>query len=245
VFADFIDLKSPAIAGHSRAVSALAEATAGLANFSREDRALVRRAGLVHDIGYTAIPGTQRYAREVSERGRLHPYFAERLLQRAPGLSAIGTIIAQHHERLDGSGFHRGSRGPDLSTASRLLAVAEAYQSLIEDRPGRGAMSPKQAAQWLRDEARRGGLDGEAVQRVLEAAGQSERTKTPPLVGGLSAREFEVLQAVARGGTNKAVGRELGLSPKTIDNHIQSIYAKLGVKTRGGATLFALEHGLL
>jgi DNA-binding NarL/FixJ family response regulator len=129
--------------------------------------------------------------------------------------------------------------------AGRLLAVAEAFQNLIEDRPGRGALTPKQAAQTLRDDAHRGRLDGEAVAAVLEAAGQSGRAKKVTYVAGLTAREIEVLQALARGGSNKEIGADLGLSPKTVDNHIQSIYAKLGLKTRGGATLFALEHGLL
>ena len=249
VLADFIDLKSPAIVGHSRAVSALLDAAAGVANFSPQDRALARRAGLVHDFGYAAIPGTQRLARDVSPEGseqtRLHPYFAERLMCRAPGLAPIGVIISQHHERLDGSGFHRGSRGSDLSVLGRMLAVAEAYQNFVEGRPGREAMTPKQAALQLREEARRGCLDGDAVNAVLEAAGQSGRIKKVPFAQGLTAREIEVLQAVARGGTTKEIGRDLGLSPKTVDNHIQSIYAKLGVKTRGGATLFALEHGLM
>ncbi len=245
VLADFIDLKSPAIAGHSRAVGALADAAAEVAGFSPDDRAIVRRAGLVHDLGYAAIPGPQRLGQTGSEQARLHPYYAERLLHRAPGLVSIGAIIAQHHERLDGSGFHRACRGPDLSTASRLLAAADDYQTLTETRAGREAMSPKQAAQSLRDEARRGGLCGEAVAAVLQAAGVSGRMKKVTYAAGLTTREIEVLQALARGGANKEIARDLGLSPKTVDNHIQSIYSKLGVKTRGGATLFALERGLL
>jgi HD-GYP domain-containing protein (c-di-GMP phosphodiesterase class II) len=245
VLADFIDLKSPAIAGHSRAVASLADAAAKIAGLSPDDRALVRRGGLLHDLGYTAIPGTQRLSQAGSEQARLHPYFAERLLHRAPGLAPIGAVIAQHHERLDGSGFHRACRGPDISAASRLLAAADTYQTLTEARSGRAALSQKQAAQSLRDEAHRGCLDGEAVAAVLEAAGQGGRAKKVTYAAGLTAREIEVLQALARGGTNKEIGSELGLSPKTVDNHMQSIYSKLGVKTRGGATLFALEHGLL
>ena len=80
---------------------------------------------------------------------------------------------------------------------------------------------------------------------MLEAAGLNGRAKKIPHVAGLTAREIEVLQALARGGANKEIARDLGLSPKTVDNHIQSIYSKLGLKTRGGATLFALERGLL
>jgi HD-GYP domain-containing protein (c-di-GMP phosphodiesterase class II) len=245
VLADFIDLKSPAIAGHSRAVSALADDAAGIAKFSAEDRALVRRAGLVHDLGYAAIPGPQRLSHIGSEQSRLHPYYAERLLHRVPALASIGAVIAQHHERLDGSGFHRACRGHDLPAASRLLAAADTFQTLTEARGVRAALTRKQAAQKLRDDARTGQLCGDAVAAVLDAAGQTGRAKKVAYVAGLTGREIEVLQALARGGATKEIARDLGLSPKTVDNHIQSIYSKLGVKTRGGATLFALERGLL
>ncbi len=144
-----------------------------------------------------------------------------------------------------GSGFHRGVRASDLSGHGRLLAVAEAYQNLVEDRPFRVTLTPAQAATRLREEVKRGTLDGEAVAAVLEAAGQGKRGKKVPFVAGLTAREVDVLQRLARGSTTKEIGQELGLSPKTVDNHIQSIYGKLGVNTRGGATLFAMEHGLL
>ncbi len=246
VIADFIDLKSPLIAGHSRAVAALVDSAAQLAKMPPAVRTAVRRAALWHDIGYIAIGGTTRFdTAEGSERGRLHPYFAGRMVPRAPGLAAIGSVIAEHHERLDGSGFHRGVRAADLSVHGRLLAVAEAYQNLVEDRPFRVTLTPSQAASRMREEVKRGALDGEAVSAVLEAVGQAGRGKKVPFVAGLTAREIEVLQQVARGGTMKDIAGDLGLSPKTVDNHIQSIYAKIGVKTRGAATLFALEHGLL
>jgi HD-GYP domain-containing protein (c-di-GMP phosphodiesterase class II) len=246
VIADFIDLKSPLIAGHSRAVAALADAAARAARMSEAARAEMRRAALWHDIGYIAIGGTARFdTAEGSERSRLHPYFAGRMVPRAPGLAAIGSIIAEHHERLDGSGFHRGVRASDLSANGRLLAVAEAYQNLVEDRPFRVTLSPPQAAERLRDEVKQGALDGEAVAAVLEAAGQGRRGKKVTFVAGLTAREVNVLQHLVRGTTTKEIGAALGLSPKTVDNHIQSIYGKIGVKTRGGATLFAMEHGLL
>jgi DNA-binding NarL/FixJ family response regulator len=167
------------------------------------------------------------------------------MVLRAPGLAAIGSMIAEHHERLDGSGFHRGVRAGDLSAKGRLLAVAEAYQNLVEDRPFRVTLTPAQAARELREEVKRGTLDGEAVTIVLQAAGQGQRGKKVPFVAGLTGREVDVLQRMVRGGTTREIAQDLGLSPKTVDNHIQSIYGKTGVNTRGGVTLFALEHGLL
>jgi DNA-binding NarL/FixJ family response regulator len=66
-----------------------------------------------------------------------------------------------------------------------------------------------------------------------------------PRPAGLSERGGEVLGLVARGLATKQVARQLGISPKTCDHHIQSVYGKIGVSTRAGATLFALEHGLV
>jgi DNA-binding NarL/FixJ family response regulator len=125
------------------------------------------------------------------------------------------------------------------------MAVVEAWQNLIENRPFRVTLTAKQAAAKLRDAVKDGSLDGEAVACVLAAVGEGKRGKKVPLVGGLTAREVDVLVHLARGRSNKEIARELGLSPKTVDNHIQSIYAKLGLNTRGGATMFALERGFL
>jgi DNA-binding NarL/FixJ family response regulator len=75
------------------------------------------------------------------------------------------------------------------------------------------------------------------------AAGGSQVTRERP--AGLSERECEVLGLLARGLATKQVARRLGISPKTCDHHIQRLYGKAGVSTRAGATLFALEHGLV
>jgi DNA-binding CsgD family transcriptional regulator len=64
------------------------------------------------------------------------------------------------------------------------------------------------------------------------------------LVAGLTARELDVLRQLARGKSMKEIARALGISPKTVDNHLQNLYGKIAVKTRAGATLFAMEHGL-
>jgi len=80
------------------------------------------------------------------------------------------------------------------------------------------------------------------VSSVLMAAGQPARTPARP--AGLSERECSVLALLARGLATKQIARQLGISPKTCDHHIQSIYAKAGVSTRAGATLFALETGV-
>lgn len=247
--ADFADLKSPYTLGHSRAVADLA-AEAGLSSGLpvMELRAL-RRAGLVHDVGRLGVSNTiwdKRAALTAVERERvrLHPYLTERILCASTALATLGALAAQHHERLDGSGYPRGLSANMLSAPSRILAAADAYRAMLEPRPHRAALSAGDAADELRAEARAGRLDGEAVNAVLHAAGH-ETTRRPPRPAGLTAREVEILRLLARGLLNKEIARGLQITPKTVGNHIEHIYAKIGVSSRAAAALFATEHGLL
>jgi HD-GYP domain-containing protein (c-di-GMP phosphodiesterase class II) len=246
--ADFADLKSPWTIGHSRAVSALAEEAARRAGLTEGDAVDLRRAGLLHDIGQVAIPARiwtkpGKLSESEWEQVRLHPYYGERVLARPPALARLGVIVGQHHERCDGSGYHRGMRAGAMSAPGRILAAAEAYRGMIEERPHRAAMSADAAAMMLRREAHAGRLDGDAVAAVLAAAGHAAPARRE-LVAGLTSREIEVLRLIARGRSMKEMARDLGISPKTVDNHTQNIYSKIGVTTRGGAVLFAMEHGL-
>jgi HD-GYP domain-containing protein (c-di-GMP phosphodiesterase class II) len=246
--ADFADLKSPYSVGHSRAVAALAGEAARRCGLPAADAIDLARAGLLHDIGQVAVPAriwlkAAAFNDSDWEQVRLHTYYGERVLARPAALARLGAIVAQHHERADGSGYHRGARASALSPQGKVLAAAEAYQNKIEPRPHRAALSAQAAADALKGEAREGRLDGEAVAAVLAAAGHSVPVRKE-LVAGLTGREVEVLRAIARGQSMKEIARALAISPKTVDNHTQGIYAKIGVKTRGGATLFAIEHGL-
>jgi DNA-binding CsgD family transcriptional regulator len=96
----------------------------------------------------------------------------------------------------------------------------------------------------MRNEVRAGRLDGDAVQAVLEAGGHRVRRRAG-LPSGLTAREAEVLVLTGRGRSNPEIAAELHVSRKTVSSHLEHIYAKLGVKTRTEAALFAMRHGLL
>jgi HD-GYP domain-containing protein (c-di-GMP phosphodiesterase class II) len=244
--ADFADLKSPFTAGHSRAVSRLAAAAARRLGLPAGDVIDVRRAGLLHDIGRVGVSSRiwlKKGTLSDSEREqvRLHPYYGERVLARSPALGRLGAMVAQHHERMDGSGYHRGARA--LPATARVLAAADCYQGKIENRPHRSALKAEAAADFLKRQAREGRLDGEAVSAVLAEAGHATSQRRPSLKG-LTEREIEIVRLVVRGQSMKEMARALGISPKTVDNHLQSIYGKLGVRTRAGATLFAIEHGI-
>ena len=124
-----------------------------------------------------------------------------------------------------------------------MLAAADAYHAMTEPRPHREALSPDRAAEALGNEAKAGRLDADAVAAVLEVAGQRvPRVERP---AGLTEREAEVVGLLARGLQTKQVARTLGISVKTADRHIQNAYGKIGVSTRAGAALFAMQHGLV
>jgi len=248
-FADFSDLKSPLRLGHSRGVAGLA-AQAGLAlGLPAADVVMLRRAALVHDIGMIGIPSSvwdEPGAWSISqrERARTHPYLTERMLARTPLLAQIGHCAALHHERLDGSGYPYGLRGEAISLPARILGAADVYNALRQPRPHRPALEAGEAEQIMRGEVRAGRLDGDAVQAVLQAGGHRVRRRVG-LPAGLTAREAEVLVRLGQGRSNPEIAAELQVSRKTVSTHLEHIYAKLGVKTRTEAALFAMRHGLI
>jgi DNA-binding NarL/FixJ family response regulator len=124
------------------------------------------------------------------------------------------------------------------------LACADSYQAMREPRPYREQRTEEEAAAELRGDVRAGRLDGDAVEAVLSVAGhRSRRRREGP--AGLTAREIEVLRLAARGLSNKEIAARLVISPKTVGNHVEHIYTKIGVTSRAGAGLFAMQHGLL
>jgi HD-GYP domain-containing protein (c-di-GMP phosphodiesterase class II) len=245
---NFADLISPDLAGHSAGVAELAAAAGQRCQIEPAATTTRRRAALVHDVGRVAI-GAQTWQKPGPlnsgewEQVRLHPYHAERVLSRSPFLSALCPVAGAHHERLDGSGYHRGASGAELTLPARVLAAADAYRAMTEPRAHRDAMPPADAAQELAREARAGRLDADAVTAVVEAAGQRAPRLDRP--AGLTEREAEVVALLARGLQTKQVARALGISVKTADRHIEHAYRKIGVSSRAAATLFAMEHGLV
>ena len=246
-FADFADLKSPWSRGHSRAVASLAEAAGRLAGCDDTACDGLRRAGLVHDLGRVGVengiwdkPGP--LGASEWERVRLHPYYTGRILARCSALASVVGPASSHHERLDGSGYHRSLAGDALSLEDRILAAADVFAALTAERPHRSAFGDDAAARLLEAEA---GLDPDAVACVLAAAGQREAPSVPSRPADLTEREVDVLRLIARGRSNKEVAAALVISPKTVGRHVENLYRKLGVSSRAAAAVFAMEHRLL
>jgi DNA-binding CsgD family transcriptional regulator len=170
-------------------------------------------------------------------------------------LAAVVPLVAAHHERPDGRGYYRGLVGQQIPLGARIIAVADTYDELTHDAPGRGALAPEAALQRMRAEAGTG-LDAGCLEALAVAVGggaeggggtvalgaRSARRQWP---AGLTDREVEILRLVARGQSRKELAGALHLSEHTVRHHLEHIYGKLGVGTRVGATLFAVEHDLL
>ncbi len=247
--ANFIDLKSPYLLGHSAAVAGLASATANALGLPAPDVRALQRGGLVHAFGRLGVSNSIWDKRGPlgageRERVRMQPYFTDRMLKQSRALAPLADVVSQCRERLDGSGYPKGLSGGAISRLGRILAAVDVYQALLEPRPHRAARPAEEAAKVVREEARAGRLDHEIVEAVLGAAGHRTRQRRDG-PGGLTAREVEVLRLLARGLSTKQIAERLFVSPKTASNHIEHIYEKIGARNRVAASLFAVQYGLL
>lgn len=249
-FADFADLKSPYTLGHSVGVAKLAETAAGNLGCADADVSAVRRAALLHDLGRASVSNgiwdkPDRLTTAEWERVRLHPYYTERVLERAPALEPLARLAGRHHERLDSSGYHRGDPAALLPLPARILAAADAYHAMGELRPHRAALTAHVAAQEMTAEVAAGRLDRDAVAAVLEAAGQQAEMPKREWPSGLTDREIDVLRLVVRGRSNKQMAGDLFISEDTVKTHLRHVYEKVGFSSRAGLALFAMENDLV
>jgi HD-GYP domain-containing protein (c-di-GMP phosphodiesterase class II) len=146
VFAHLIDFRSPFTAKHSSGVAAVAERLAGMMGFSENERKTMLIAGYLHDLGKLAI------GREILEKpGRLdddefnimksHSYYTYRTLQAIRGFETINLWASLHHERLNGKGYPFRYKAEDIPLGSRIMAAADVFAAITENRPYRQGMT--------------------------------------------------------------------------------------------------------
>ena len=174
---------------------------------------------------------------------RAASYFTERVLARPRALARLGAIAGLAHERMDGSGYHRGVNGQGIPMQGRILAAACAFHELIEPRAHRPAHTLKDATAIIRAETPRDGSTSRPRTPSCQRRCRDRRRVAGP--AGMTPREIEVLGLIARGAATGDVAGQLGISRKTAGTHIERIYAKTGASCRSTATLFALRNGLL
>jgi HD-GYP domain-containing protein (c-di-GMP phosphodiesterase class II) len=149
-FARVIDAKSPFTARHSERVAEIADGIGAALGFDPMSRRILLRAGRLHDIGKLAVsnhildkPG--KLTDEEFRAIKTHPVHTLRILERAPCFAELADLAANHHEKLDGSGYPRSLQADDLDLPMRVLAVADIYEALTADRPYRPPLAPEEA----------------------------------------------------------------------------------------------------
>jgi HD-GYP domain-containing protein (c-di-GMP phosphodiesterase class II) len=172
LFSRIIDFRSRFTAFHSNGVAAVAEALAGHAGFCQEECSIMKISGYIHDLGKLAVPPeilekSSKLTREEFNIIKSHTYYTDLALRRVKGFEQIRKWGALHHERLDGKGYPFSLKGDRIPQGSRIMAVADVFVALTEDRPYRKGMPPERAGQILRSMVGAGALDSRVVS-ILE-----------------------------------------------------------------------------
>ncbi len=212
IFGDIADLKTPFTHGHSAGVAGLARAAGDKLALDRDGLLRLHVASLLHDLGRIGVPDFiwEKPGELTSadwEQVRLHPHHSERILSFSPVLQPMATIAGMHHERMDGSGYHRGCRAAEIPVSARILAAADALQAMTQSRPHRDPLTVDEAAERIQRDAGAGRFDPDAVAAVVEVAGGSPKKKATFRPGGLSDREVEVLNLMAQGPSGRATSK--------------------------------------
>ena len=247
--ADFVDMKAYWLAGHSRRVAALAERLARRLRFTEDRVRDVRLAGLVHDLGLVSVPSfilnkpADELAAAEQSAIEAHGEVLPSLFGRISGLRLIGEIARSHHERPAPGDTGDGA---DFVLAAALVSVANEFDELTHDAPGKPAIEADVALARVQALFAETGFAPAADALAAELGAQDEpKGGGGPPPGGLTAREVEVLGLLASGLSRKQIAARLGLRESTVRSHMEHIYSKLDVSTRVGAVLFAIEHGLV
>ena len=168
LFGRIIDFRSRFTATHSSGVAAVAEALAKNAGFGKEECSMMRTAGYIHDLGKLAVPAEilekpSGLTKQEYDLIKGHAYFTDRVLRGVKGFETIREWGALHHERLDGRGYPFHLEAEQLSAGSRIMAVADVFVALTEDRPYRKGMPAERTRKVIKEMAHSGALDPEIV----------------------------------------------------------------------------------
>ncbi len=147
--AEALDIRDPHTARHSETVGRYAEAVARELGIEPDRVERIRIAGVLHDIGKIGVADSVLHKDgPLSEAERVelrnHPEIGARLLS-APGFGDLRAWILAHHEQLDGSGYPLGLEGDEIPLEARIIAVADAFEAMLADRPYRAGRSRDEA----------------------------------------------------------------------------------------------------
>jgi putative nucleotidyltransferase with HDIG domain len=183
-FADIVDSKSHFTFRHSMGVAEMAYGIAKNLGLPAERVQLVRRAALLHDIGKLSVANTilDKKTRLTDAEWKVvekHPGLTRQILEQIGPFREIAIVAGEHHEKLDGSGYPNRLLSADISIESRIVAVADVYSALSEDRPYRGGLSYPEILPIMRALAPRK-LDGDCVDALVALVGEEQETNFDP-----------------------------------------------------------------
>ncbi|MGB9809716.1 MAG: HD domain-containing phosphohydrolase, partial [Caldanaerobacter sp.] len=163
-FADIIDTRSRFTYTHSRGISNLAYQMAKVSGYDEETCRKIKVAGLLHDLGKLAVPNSildkpGKLTEEEFMIMKSHVYYTKIILKEIDGIDDIAEWAANHHEKLDGSGYPEGLKGYEMGDIDKHLAVCDIFQALTEDRPYRKGMNTMEAIRIIEKEVKNGKLN--------------------------------------------------------------------------------------
>jgi len=171
--AHIIDYRSRFTSTHSSGVAAVALELTRIHGFSERECKMMEIAGYLHDLGKLAVSndileknGALSFE-EVNEM-RKHTYYTFVALNKIKGLEHISTWAAYHHEKLNGNGYPFHIKGEDFTKLARIMAVADIFTAITEDRPYRLGMKSEEALKTLTNMVESGAIDAGIVEVVRD-----------------------------------------------------------------------------
>jgi putative nucleotidyltransferase with HDIG domain len=173
-FAEVVDAKSHYTFSHSVGVTDVASSLGAAMGLNPERRQLLHRAALLHDLGKLRVPNSILDKPGSLDNGewaimREHPALTAAILSRVSQFRELAFVAGAHHEKLDGSGYPNRLKADDLPLEARILAVADMYAAITQDRPYRAGRSPEQAMDIIKREAP-GKLDPDCLDALSKTA---------------------------------------------------------------------------
>jgi len=166
-----VEAKDPYTRGHSERVALIGERLAAEMGLDEKTQLLLRRGGLLHDIGKVAIelsfinkPG--KLTDEEFAIMKTHPEHGARICEPLRTARQMIPLIRNHHEKLNGYGYPDGLVEDQIPVEVRIISVADVYDALTTDRPYRKAMPHERALGILKEEVERGAWDPDVVAQV-------------------------------------------------------------------------------
>ncbi|MDR0222396.1 MAG: HD domain-containing protein [Oscillospiraceae bacterium] len=170
-FADIIDQRSPFTFTHSHGIAELAVKAAEYLGYGGETAEKMYMAGLLHDIGKLYVPTDILHKNgklTPEERFEInkHTYYTRKILEQIQGFEGIVDIAANHHEKLDGTGYPYHLKGERLSELERMMAICDVYQALTEERPYREKLPPEKVWGIIGDMCENRHLDKQLAEKA-------------------------------------------------------------------------------